>query len=379
MASSPSPSGRPVTARHPAVLREEARRRLVTRVLIGAGALVFVVLLGLFVSRQVVLASPKHALVSIESAFQDHDGTRLAYYADVDAIVAQVADQGVDWLILQHRHELLAALRAEAGDIGTAPDSAQQVQLLKFALTDRGGKVVASALAAGTDSATLAPRLTEAFQSVPPLDLLMGGDHLDYVATGRPQRVGDGSVIPVTLEYRELGTDITVRLVLSHQEKRWKVVGLQGFDETMSAIDNAQLARLSETNRPIQARIEGMLELGTPKVTLLPVGRTDLAEQLMVPVHNTSPFVVRQVTLLFGTRGGDEEHTEHLVKPVSIGPGATVALTWAFPETVRGTSRSAWLASRQAHMTLVPRGVVFDSAGVVDTLRLYGSYAEITP
>jgi hypothetical protein len=349
------------------------------RVFMGAGGLVLVVLIGMIVSRQVVLASPKHALVSVESAFRDHDGTRLAYYADVDAIVAQVADQGVDWLVVQHRRGLLAALRGEVHDIGTAPDSAQRVQLLKFALADKGGAGVSSALASGTtDSADIAQRLSQAFQSLPPLDLLMGHDHLDYVATGRPRRVGEGSVIPVTLEYRELGEAITVELVLAHQEKRWKVVGLEDFDETLSAIDNAQLARLSAMNRPRQARIEGMLELGAPKVTLLPVGRTDLEERLEVPVRNTSQTTIRQVTLLLGMRGGDEEHTEPLVAPVSIGPGATVIVPWTFPETIPRTSRSAWLASRLERMTLVPRAVVYDSAGAVDTLRLYRSYAELS-
>jgi hypothetical protein len=213
---------------HPAALREAARRRLVTRILIGVGSTILVVLIGLVVSRRVMLASPKHALVSIGNAFRDHDGTRLAYYADIDAIASQVADQGVDWLVAQHRRSLLTALRGEVHDIGTAPDSAQRVQLLKFALAEKGGQGVAGALAAGTtDSANIARRLSEAFQSLPPLDLMVGGDHLDYVATGRPRRVGAGSVIPVTLEYRELGEAITVQLALAHQDKRWKVVGLE--------------------------------------------------------------------------------------------------------------------------------------------------------
>ncbi|HWZ57708.1 MAG TPA: hypothetical protein VNW46_01935 [Gemmatimonadaceae bacterium] len=377
--SSPARPTRPKASVHPAALREAARRRLVTRILIGVGSTILVVLIELVVSRRVMLASPKHALVSIGNAFRDHDGTRLAYYADIDAIASQVADEGVDWLVAQHRRSLLAALRGEVHDIGTAPDSAQRVQLLKFALAEKGGQGVAGALAAGTaDSANISQRLSEAFQSLPPLDLLMGGDHLDYVATGRPRRVGAGSVIPVTLEYRELGEAITVQLALSHQDKRWKVVGLEDVDEMLSAIDNAQLARVSSVNRPVQMRIEGMLELGSPKVTLVPVGRTDLEERLMVPVHNTSRSTIRQVTLLLGTRGGDEEHTDPLVSPVSIGPGASVAITWTFPETRRGTSRSAWLASRQDRMTLVPRGVVFDSAGVTDTLRLYHSYAEVS-
>ena len=374
------PRARPRPGVHPAAAREAARRQLVTRILIGVGTTVLVSLVGLVVSRRVSLASPKHALVSVEGAFRDHDGTRLAYYADIDAIASQVADEGVDWLVAQHRRRMLAALRGEVHDIGTAPDSAQRVQLLKNALAERGGQGVAAALAGGTaDSANIALRVASAFQALPPLDALLGGDHLDFVATGRPRRLGAGTVIPITLEYRELGEAVVVSAVLSHEDHRWKVVGVEDFDETLSAIDNAQLGRLSSINRPVQARVESMLELGAPKVTLVPVGRTETDERLVVPVRNASPYPLRQVTLLLGTRGStDEEHDEALVAPVAIPPGATAPVTWTFQETGRRTTRSAWLVSRLDRMTLAPRGVVFDSAGAVDTLRLYHSYAEVS-
>jgi hypothetical protein len=358
---------------HPAALREAARKRLVSRILMGSGIATMVLLVALLIWRRVSLGSPAYALSSIREAFREHDGTRLAYYADLDAIAQQVANEGVDWLVVAHRHGTLAALRGEVRDIGTAPDSAQRVQLLKFALADHGGHGVGAALSAGTtDSANVAERMSDAFTALPPLDVMLGDDHLDFVAVGNARRVGQGRVIPVMLEYRELGAAVTVSLLLAHEKNRWKVVGFEDFDETLSALDDAQSERLTTLNQPLESRLEGMLVLGVPVTTLVPIGRHRTDVRLQVPVRNASPYPVRAMTVLLGERGGDEERAEILVTPLGVAPGATVVASWTFEETRRG----AWLASRPDKVTLRPRSIEYDSAGRVDTLRLFRSYAE---
>jgi hypothetical protein len=348
-----------------------------SRLMMAAGIGIPLLLIGLVVWRRITLASPAHALVSIQSAFRDHDGTRLAYYADIDAVAQQVADQGVDWLVVQHRRRTLSALRAEVHDIGTAPDSAQRVQLLKSALAEYGGQGAAAALAGGTtDSANVAERMADAFQALPPIDVMLGHDHLDFVAMGKPKRVGASFVIPVTLEYRELGESVPVALLMSHADKRWKLVGLEDFDVTLSAIDNAQLERLSSVNRPVQERMESMLVLGTPVVTRIPIGRHRDDMRLQIPIRNASAFPVREVAVLLGSRGGDDEHAELLTQPLAIAPGATVQATWQFEETRTRTSRAAWLTTHPDRLTLQPRGVVYDSAGQAIRLQLFHTYPD---
>jgi hypothetical protein len=366
-------SARPTVARHPAALREEARRTLISRILAGAGIGTFVLLVGILMWHRAVLGSPGHALTSTLDAFRGHDGTRLAYYADVDAIAQQVADQGVDWLVVQHRRDVLAALHDEAGDIGTAPDSAQRVQLLKEALAERGGQGVAEALSAGTsDSTNVAQRMAAAFVALPPLDVLIGRDHLDFLSLGRERRVGLGVVIPVMLEYRELGTEITVGLQLTREHNRWRTVGLEDFDETLSSIDDAQSDRLASLNGPVESQLESMLDVGTPTLTRVTARRGRGQLRLDVTMRNASSYPVRAVALLLGTRG-DDVHGDMLRTPVSLAPGAAVTMAWMLDEAA---ARAAWAASQAGRLTVRPRAIEYDSAGTAMTLHLYHSYIE---
>jgi hypothetical protein len=363
----------PTVGRHPAALREEARRRLVQRILASGGVLVLVLLLALMMWRRWEIGSPRHALVSVREAFREHDGTRLAYYADVDAIAEQVAGEGVDWLMVQHRRGDLAALRAEVHDIGTAPDTLQRIQLLKDALAERGGEGVGAALSGGTgDSASVAERLADAFTAMPPLDLLIGNDHLDFVSLGEARRLGMGMVVPVLVKYREMGTELRVSLRLERQHGRWRITGVEDFDETLSSIDDAQHEKLVALNEPVESRLEGMLTLGVPTLTQVPVGRRQSAWRLEFTVHNASPFAVRSVSMLMGTRG-DDEHGEILAGAVPIAPGATVTTAWALDDT---RARAAWAASQAGRLTVLTRSVEYDSAGTVARLHLFHSYAQ---
>jgi hypothetical protein len=367
-------SARPTVARHPAALREEARRTLISRILAGGGIGTFVFLVGLLMWHRAVLGSPEYALTAVRDAFRGHDGTRLAYYADIDAIAQQVADEGVDWLVVQHRRDVLAALHDEVhDDIGTAPDSAQRVQLLKDALAERGGEGVSEALSAGTsDSTNVAQRMSAAFVAMPPLDVLVGRDHLDFLTVGRERRVGLGVVVPVMLEYRELGTEITVSLQLTRQRNRWRVVGVEDLDETLSSIDDAQADRLASLNGPVESQLESMLDVGTPTLTRVPARRGRGELRLDVTVRNASSFPVRAAALLMGTRG-DDVHGDMLRGPLSLAPGAAVTTAWTLDEA---GARAAWAASQAGRLTVRPRAIEYDSAGTTMTLHLYHSYAE---
>lgn len=359
--------------RHPAALREEARRRLVQRILAWSGGLVLVLLVALMMWRRAEMVSPHHALVSVREAFREHDGTRLAYYADVDAIAGQVAGDGVDWLMAQHRRGELAALRGEVHDIGTAPDTLQRIQLFKDALAERGGEGVGAALSGGTgDSASVAERLTDAFAAMPPMDVLLGNDHLDFVSLGPERKLGMGIMLPVLLEDRELGSAVRVSLLLTREHGRWRITGLEDFDETLSAIDDAQHDKLATLNGPVEARLESILTLGVPTLTQVPIDRRRSASRLEFTVHNASPFAVRAVSILMATRG-DDEHGAVLSGEVPIAAGATVTTAWTLDDT---RARAAWAASQAGRLTVLTRAVEYDSAGTAQWLHLFHSYTE---
>jgi hypothetical protein len=273
----------------------------------------------------------------------------------------------------QHRRGELAALRGEVHDIGTAPDTLQRIQLLKDALAERGGEGVGAALSGGTgDSASVAERLTEAFAAMPPMDVLLGNDHLEFVSVGPERKLGMGIIIPVLLEDRELGAAVRVTVLLTREHGRWRITGLEDFDETLSAIDDAQHDKLATLNGPVEARLESILTLGVPTLEQVPMGRRRTAWRLEFTVHNASPFAVRAVSLLMATRG-DDQHGAVLSGAVPIAAGATVTTAWTLDDA---RARAAWAASQGGRLTVLTRAVEYDSAGTTQWLHLFHSYTE---
>jgi hypothetical protein len=179
-------------------------------------------------------------------------------------------------------------------------------------------------------------------------------------------------VVPVMLEYRELGTEITVSLQLTRQRNRWRVVGVEDLDETLSSIDDAQADRLASLNGPVESQLESMLDVGTPTLTRVPARRGRGELRLDVTVRNASSFPVRAAALLMGTRG-DDVHGDMLRGPLSLAPGAAVTTAWTLDEA---GARAAWAASQAGRLTVRPRAIEYDSAGTTMTLHLYHSYAE---
>src|SRR5580704_4476074 len=203
-------------------------------------------LAGFAVYHQASINSSERALREIERSFRDHDGTRLAYYLNTDAVTQQVSDEGVDWLSSQHDEGTLRALIAEVpGAEQGATDSAARILALKSALAEKGGKGIAMALSSGTaDSADVAVRLLAAFAGLPPLDVILAGDHLDLSEIGTAKGTGTDRVIPLVLLDRELNVGITIGVGVHHQGSRWQVSGIEGLERTLAALDNAQQEHL---------------------------------------------------------------------------------------------------------------------------------------
>lgn len=345
---------------------------------IAGGGLVFG-LAGFALYHQASVNSSERALREIETSFRDHDGTRLAYYLNTDAVTQQVSDAGVDWLESQHYSEVLAAAIAEVpGAERDATDSAARISALKSALAERGAQGIAMALSTGTsDSADVGVRLVAAFAGLPPLDVILSGDHLDLVGLGDPKGNGTDRVVPLQLRDRDLNIPIVVGVAVHKQGPRWQVTGVDALDRTLGAIDNAQQERLIVANRPIESRLQEMIGIGAPDIARVAHGRSGTNVRLRMRIDNHDTETIRAIDLALSTQSSDDEHAEMLHVDGPIPAGGAVMAEWSFDPTARGSSRTAALLLHSNDLSIRARRVVTDSAGVADTVRLYKSYRAL--
>lgn len=348
-------------------------------VLSVAGGGLAIGLAGFAVYHQASMNSSERALREIEKSFENHDGTRLAYYLNTDAVTQQVSDQGVDWLTAQHDEGALAALLAEVpGAEQGATDSAARVLALKSALVEKAGKGIAMALSSGTaDSADVAVRLLAAFAGLPPLDVIFAGDHLELSQIGDPKGTGTDRVIPLALHDRDLNIYITFGIMVHHAGPRWQVSGIDRLDHTLEVIDNAQQEHLSVANRPIESRLQDLVGLGAPDIAKVARARNRNDIRLRLRIDNKSSETVRSLDVALSNRSGDDEHAEVLHVDGPIPAGGAVMAEWSFDERGRGTSRTAAMLLHPDDLMLRARRVVVDSAGVADTVHLFKSYRAL--
>lgn len=336
-------------------------------------------LAGFAVVHQASVNSSERPLREIELSFRDHDGTRLAYYLNTDAVTQQVSDQGVDWLTAQHDEGALGAVLAEVpGAEQGATDSAARVLALKAALAEKAGKGIAMALSSGTpDSADVAVRLLAAFGGMPPLDVIIAGDHLVLSQVGEAKGTATDRVIPLVLHDRELDAPIVINVGVHHQGARWQVSGIVELDHTLETLDNAQQEHLIVANRPIENRLLELIGIGAPDITKTSHGRYRTDVRLKVRIDNKSPETVTGLDVALSTRSADDDHAQVLHVDGPIPAGGAVMAEWSFDQTARGSSRTAAMLLHPDDLTMRTRRVVLDSAGVADTVQLFKSYRAL--
>ena len=336
-------------------------------------------LAGFAVYHQASVNSSERALREIELSFRDHDGTRLAYYLNTDAVTQQVSDQGVDWLTAQHNESALGALLAEVpGAEQGATDSAARVLALKAALAEKAGKGIAMALSSGTaDSADVAVRLLAAFGGMPPLDVMLAGDRLELSQIGEPKGTGTDRIIPLVLHDRDLNVPVVFNIGVHRQGARWQVSGIDALDRTFETLDNAQQEHLIVANRPIENRLLDLIGIGAPNVTKTAHGRSRTDVRLRIRIDNKSPETVRSLDLALSTRSSDDDHAEPLHVDGPIPAGGAVMAEWSFDETRRGSSRTASMLTHSDDLVMRTRRVVLDSAGSADTVQLFRTYRAL--
>jgi hypothetical protein len=351
----------------------------VPRIFVLLGGAVVIVTGGLMGLRRAVEGSPRYSLRQVGVALRQHNGTKLAYYMDAARITDQLVDETVDWLAAERG---IAGLPAADLD-GDGRMRAAKIQSVKMALDERVGRSLAAAISVngasdGAEDAMnrVAQRIVRTLTTAPPLNAITAGDVIAVQAIGSPEYNHQAVTAPLTVRDEDLGTTAHLSLVLARAPGRWQVVGVKGVADALEAIDNAQLERLAIVNRPIEDQLRSSVAIGEPVVDRLARGRRRTVIRLRLAVTNASPNTVSGLTLALAHRASDDEHAELLDAPAAIRPGATATETWAFDETGAATSRVASLLTHPDRLRIHVRGLVVDSAGVADTVRIFPSYAE---
>ncbi len=339
-----------------------------------AGALVLVALTWALVWRHRAAGRPEYAVNEIAAAIEHGDGTKLAYYADASAFTDQVVNETVDWLTARRGLDQAVA-GAESQQRGSR---SARLQDAKETLSDRLGRATSAALESPDGGKEpVSARVVDAFISQPPLSVIMDGDHLDVRSIDRPLIEGTTATVPVTLRYRELVVDMKIGLVLQRNGLRWRLVGVSGLQSALSTIDNAQLERVAIANRPRESDLERLVAVGPPQVQRVKPRRARPLYRLEVSLTNQAQASITEVSLLLGARGLDDDHGIALSVEHPIPPSTTSAETWEFDEAATRGTRLGALLTHADRLTLRTRGIVLDTAGQADTVRLIKSYREI--
>jgi hypothetical protein len=331
-----------------------------------AGAATLLLLAGVVSLGKFITGTPGYAISQVELAIRQHNGTKLAYYADAAGIVSQVVDETTDWLVAHRGMGTVAGLDG----VAEAHGKREKVQAAKVAMTDKINRQIGAALISHQrDSVGIARQVVWALSALPPVAQLAGGDHFDVTAVGQPVVHGERADLPVMLQYRELQVDIPVGIIMQHQGRRWRVVGVSGLREALDVANRAQVERLAMDNRSITQRIAATLDVGTPSVVRKAHGRKRTTYLLQVPITNRSTDTVLGVMLGLATRTSGGPQAMQLEVQHPIAGGATSSEVWQFDESSAAHSAVATMLAHPDRLVVHVRDLVIDSAGQADTMR----------
>jgi len=313
-----------------------------------------------------VTGTAGYAINQIELAIGQHNGTKLAYYADGAGIVSQVVNETTDWLVA---HRGLGVVTGFDG-VAEARGRRQKVQAAELAMEEQLNRAVSATLISHrSDSVGIADQVVRALTSLPPMTIVLGDDHLDVVSVGAPVARGDVAEIAVTLRYRELQVDLPVGIVMERQGRRWRAVAVSGLGDALNTVNTAQHERVAMDNRSIAERMAATVEVGAPTVDRTRRGAHHTTYLLRVPITNHSTDTVIGVMLALGTRSADASRAMPLEVHHPIAAGATSREVWQFDEPSSSHSAAATMLAHPDRLAVRVRDLVIDSAGRPDTMR----------
>lgn len=335
-------------------------------------------LAAVMVWRHAVTTTPEYAVGQVSLAIRQHNGSKLAYYADGAAIVEGVVDQTTDWVVAHRGLGLLEGLDG----VADARRRDAKIQAAKLALAAELNRTLGAGLISrqGDTSGSVADRVVRGFTARSPLSLVLGGDHLDVVSVGEPEVQGFAAQMPVTVKYRELEVDVPISIALRRQGPRWKVTGVRGLPRALDAINAAQLERLTIANRSVAQRLGSMLDVGAISVERSAHRRhRPTVYQVHVPLTNRSSDQIIGVVLGLRPRTTDDAHATVLEVQHPIAAGSTSTEIWQFDEAAAASTHMTATLAHPERLAVRVRDIVIDSAGQADTVRLLRSYREMQP
>ena len=283
-----------------------------------------------------------------------------------------MSEKPFDWLTQHHRLDDVVEGEAER----SAQGRAVRVQNARVTFEDRANRAVSGTLAVPPDeTGPLAQRLVDTYATAAPLSAVIAGDHLDLRSVAPARVLGQTAEIPLTLRDRDLIVDIHLNLELQREGSRWRVVGLNGLGPALGVIDRAQVERVDLANGLRAQHMSGLLAVGAPSVGRVTHWRSPTGYRLSVPLTNRTRHTVEAVSLALRTQSLDERRAVALEVQHVIPAGTQSAEVWQFSDASAGTRVPSLLTHPERLMVSI-RGVVMDSAGSADTLRLFRDYHE---
>jgi hypothetical protein len=328
--------------------------------------------------RHTVTTTPQYSVRQVALAIRQHNGTKLAYYADGAGIVDGIVDQATDWIVARRG---LGALEGLDG-VAEARRRDAKIQAAKLELAAQLNRTLGAGLInrQGDTAESVGDRVVRGFTTRPPLGLVLGDDHLDIVSVGEPEVHGLTAEMPVTVKYRELEVDIPIGIALRRLGPRWKVVGVRGVAKALDAINTAQVERLTLANRSVVQRLGAMLDVGAISVERSAHRRhRPTVYQVHVPLTNRSADQIIGVVLGLRPRTTDDAHATVLEVQHPIAAGSTSTEIWQFDEAAAASTHMTATFAHPERLAVHVRDIVIDSAGLADTVRLLRSYREIQP
>jgi hypothetical protein len=336
-----------------------------------AGGITVAVLAGVVYLARVITATPGYAIGQIETAIRQHNGTKLAYFADGAGIARQVVDETTDWLVAHRGMGAIAGLEG----VDEARGRRQKVQAAKLAMVETLNRSLSAELnTRRPDTSGIAERVVRALCASPPLAKITGDEHFDVTAVGQPVVSDQTAQIAITLQYRELQVDIPVAIEMQQAGRRWRVVGVSGLSHALDMVNTAQAERQAIDNRSAAERVAATLEVGAPTVERTAHGRKQTTYLLHLPLINHSADTVIGVMLALRTHAAEAVPAMELEVQHPIAGGTTSPEVWRFDEPASKPSAVAALLAHPDRLVVRVRDLVIDSAGHADTMWTAGRH-----
>lgn len=332
-------------------------------------------------------AGPQRALDDISAAVKDQNQLRFEALVDVEALqnqlltAASIHGKPPDTVVVA---PLATTLADSIDDPASANRLGQRLAASRLALLKDGSLRERTLNDLVCDTTSLNGQSVLALMT-----LVWAGLEPGRIAgLGNIQVEGEQAVAPVLFDHPRLDTTLVLEVRLAKGEENWKLTRFNNLDAYLTNLAGLRKAVITQYNEEIQARIDSLLEIGSPRVLDREAWQTWY--EIVTSVRNRSESRIGESTYFSLRARGiwDADMFEMLREPLSPGESTNVESSvfenMGFHEDMLAAVRSISLHGEEeagVKLSLVPTSVnVIEDT---DTIRIskkrgWMSYIEAT-